>query len=602
MAGIIPQHKVDEIREATDIVELISDYVTLKKKGQSFFGLCPFHNEKTPSFNVHPEKQIFHCFGCGAGGNAVTFLMRYENSLFPDVIRFLAQRAGIYLEYEEPEQDAVELKRNEALYHINEWAARWFQENLFDNAGKDALAYIKGRGMSEDDIRTFGIGYAKPGWDNLLTDARKAANDSEILFQAGLVLQNDTGKRYDRFRDRLMFPIWNLSGRVIAFGGRILRASDDSPKYINSPETAVYDKSNTLYGLFQNRDEIRSERKVIFVEGYMDCLSLVARGVRNVVATSGTALTEKHARLVRRYTPNVVLMYDSDAAGSAASLRGSDVLIENGLDVSVVTLPEGHDPDSFIREKGSDELRQCVKAAAPLFDYKLQLTLAKPPEERTQSIRDWLGSVAKLKDIIARSLLVTKASQQLGMSEKILWAELESQSRKNLQRTVRRSEIANRLDTLSSIGKVDTMAKAADNLIRVLLHDWAQADLVFNKLDFNTISGYGRLPILSYLKNQYKSGGQPTEASLLHQFNDVALSEFIITELSRTIEDIDTRRLALDCIHVVWRAKLQTEIDAVREQIKSASGDSDRLSELLRHCMSLEREKASLDSRSSQTV
>ncbi|MFQ5651014.1 MAG: DNA primase [bacterium] len=593
--GIIPQRKIDEVREATDILELVSGYVTLKKKGQNHFGLCPFHNEKTPSFSVNTDKQIFHCFGCGAGGNAFTFLMRYEGTSFPDVVKFLAQRAGIELEFELRQTDEGTSKQNEALYHINEFAAKWFQHALFGPAGEAALTYLRGRGLTDDNIKTLGLGYALPGWDNLIREAHKTSNDVETLLKAGLVLENEAGRRYDRFRDRVMFPIWNLSGRVVAFGGRVLRQADDSPKYINSPETSVYEKGKILYGLYQSRDEIRQQRKAIFVEGYMDLLSLAANGVRNVVATSGTALTQDQARLIRRYTRTIVLMYDSDSAGSAAALRGADVLIENGLEVHVVSLPAGHDPDSFVRDNGTQALVEQVEQAAPLFDHKLELVVAQAPEKRTESIRSWLESLARIKDMIQRSVLLTKAAQRLQMSEKILWAELETLSRRRVQSAARRSEIGERVQDLSHASKTKKSEKAIEDLIRILVHDWSLAEFIFDHLDLDQVAESSKLAILTYFKNQFKGGRQPTEADLLHQFHDVDLSQFVVSVLNAGLADRDARRLAEDCVNALQRERLQHEIDTVRQQLKAADGDAERIEDLLQQCMALERKKASLD-------
>ena len=254
MPGTIPEHKVQEIREANDVFDLVSSYVTLKKKGRNYFGLCPFHQEKSPSFSVNPEKQIFHCFGCGVGGNVFTYMMRHEGMSFPEAVKFLAQRAGIPLEFEEIDESAS--RANESLYYINEFAARFFKETLFASSGKAALQYLKARGFSQDDIETFGIGLAPSGWDGLINHAKKEGVEPEQLSRAGLILQKSGGGAYDRFRNRVMFTIWNLSGRVVAFGGRKLTEEDDSPKYVNSPETTIYEKGKLLYGLYQNRDAL----------------------------------------------------------------------------------------------------------------------------------------------------------------------------------------------------------------------------------------------------------------------------------------------------------------------------------------------------------
>lgn len=588
----IPEHKIHEIREATDVVDLISGYVSLKKKGQNFFGLCPFHSEKTPSFSVNPDKQIFHCFGCGAGGNVFTFLMRHEGIGFPDAAKLLAQRAGIQLEFEE--QDESVAKENEALFHINEFAARAFQDWLVSAKGVRALHYLKKRGLSETNIKEFGLGYAQPGWDNLIRLAKETANDIELVYRAGLILEKEKGRYYDRFRDRIMFPIWNLSGKVVAFGGRILQAEENSPKYINSPETAVYEKGKILYGLYQNRDAIRHSEKAIFVEGYMDLLSLVAADVKNVVATSGTALTENQARLILRYTRNVVLMYDSDTAGVTATMRGADILLENGLNVFIATLPEGHDPDSFVREFGTSAVLEQVSAAQNFFDYRLNLVLEQSAENRTEGIRSLLNSLAKLRDRIQRSLLLSKLSEKLEISEKILWGELEAITRQNQRGETRRSTIGERLNELSKVSKVSKVEKAVEDLVRILIHNWEMADFVFGHLDLNLTTDAKIFPILEYLCNQCKGGGRPTQEDLLHHFNDVELSAFIVHELNAEWELVDLRRWASDCIRTIKREEIQKKIDAVREQIRETQKLGQPVVELLQHCMALEEQKKNL--------
>lgn len=592
MSRSIPEHKVHEVREATDILDLVSGYVTLKKRGRNHFGLCPFHQEKTPSFSVNPEKQIFHCFGCGVGGNVFTFIMQHEGVGFPEAVKVLAQRAGIQLEFEE--RDESEQRQNEALYHVNEFAAKKYAEKLFAPEGKEALAYLKKRGLSEDDIKQFGLGYAPPGWDFLLTQAQSEQIETEVLSHAGLILRKEAGGFYDRFRDRILFPIWNLSGRVVAFGGRILHTDDKSPKYINSPETAVYDKSRILYGLYQNRDEIRKSEFAIFVEGYMDALSLCARGVNNVVATSGTSLTEEQARLILRYTRKVYLMYDSDTAGSAAALRGADVLLQNGLEVYVVRLPGEHDPDSLICEQGAEALLDYVHQAKSLFDYKLDQLSQKPADERGDDIHSLLASLAKVRDRIQRSLLLTRISEKLHISESILWAELEGLLARRDKSEKRRSRIAQRLDDVGRVSKDSKIEKALDDLIRILINDWSLADLVFSHLD-NLHERIGaRLPILKFLKNQYKSGGVPNPDDLVHRFNDVELASFLVETAEEDLEGMDLQRWAKDCIRTIKLEEIQQQLNQTRAEMQEAQKDGLPVKDLLKFCMQLEEQKKSL--------
>ncbi len=587
----IPESKISEIRDATDVVDLVSGYVTLKKSGRNYFGLCPFHPEKTPSFSVNPEKQIFHCFGCGAGGNVFTFLMRHEGISFPESVKFLAQRAGIQLEFEE--RDETSAKENEALYYTNEFAAKFFQEQLFSPHGKVALTYLRGRGFEEADIRTFGLGYAPAGWDNLIHRAKQHSVSTEQLVRAGLILQKEGGGYYDRFRDRVMFPIWNLSGRVVAFGGRKISDADDSPKYINSPETVVYEKGKLLYGLFQNRDEIRRQDRAIFVEGYTDLMSLVAVGVKNVVATLGTALTEDHARLIHRYTKNVALMYDSDTAGSAATLRGADILLAGGLEVFVAKLPAGHDPDSFAKSAGAAGVAEVVEHAEGLLDFRLQQILSAPSEKRTDSIRALLESLARLHDSIKRRLLLRKISETLAIEERILWDELQYMIRQKRMATRRPSEMAQRLNELGRSAKKSKKEAAIEDLLRIMIREWGMADFVFSNLEMDDIRDSKWEHILSFLNHVFKSGGSPTEMDLINHFNDVETSAFIVKVINEAWQDLDLVRWAADCIATIKVENLQAQLNSIREEIRKSS-DSNQLKSLLRYCKQLEEEKKTL--------
>lgn len=579
MFTTIPEHKISEIRDATDVVDLISGYVTLKKSGRNYFGLCPFHPEKTPSFSVNPEKQIFHCFGCGAGGNVFTFLMRHEGISFPESVKFLARRAGIQLEFEE--RDETSAKENEALYYTNEFAAKFFQEQLFSPHGKAALSYLHGRGFAEADIRIFGLGYAPAGWDNLIHRAKQHSVSIEQLERAGLILKKEGGGYYDRFRDRVMFPIWNLSGRVVAFGGRKLSDADDSPKYINSPETAVYEKGKLLYGLYQTRDEIRKQDRAIFVEGYTDLMSLVAAGVKNVVATLGTALTEDHARLIHRYTKNVALMYDSDSAGSAATLRGADILLAGGVEVYVATLPAGHDPDSFAKSAGAAGITKVVENANALFDMRLNQILNESSEKRSDSIRALLKSLAKLNDGIKRQQLAHKISEVLNIEERSLWDEL-----KYMVLQKRRGEV-------SHLPKKTRKEAAIEDLLRIMIREWGMADFVFNNLEMSELQDSRWENLLTFMNHLYKSGGNPTETDLINRFNDIETSAFIVKAINEEWQDLDLVRWAADCVATVKIENVQARLRAIREEIRK-SPNSGEIKEWLANCKQLEEEKKTL--------
>src|SRR4030067_3032256 len=349
MSRLFPHEFIEEVRSANDIVSLVSEYVSLKKKGRNYFGLCPFHAEKTPSFSVNPEKQIFHCFGCGQGGNIVTFLMSHEKLGFVEAIRFLAKRANI--RHPQKETNRQEMELNDKLLLVHQLASSYYTSNLENNIkGKMGQDYLGSRKLSDQTISEFRLGLALDEWDGLHKSANAKGVETPTLLKAGLIIARNDGKGYyDRFKNRLIFPIFNLSGKTVAFAGRILDEKD-SPKYMNSPESPIYQKGKLLYGLNFSKEEIREEKFAIVVEGYMDYLSLYQSGIRNLVASCGTAFTSDQARLLARFAEEVVLLFDSDTAGQNAVLRSVDLLYDAGLDVKAGGLPARYEPGKDIKE------------------------------------------------------------------------------------------------------------------------------------------------------------------------------------------------------------------------------------------------------------
>jgi DNA primase len=426
----IADDTIEEVRRASEIVDVISQYLQLRKRGKNYLGLCPFHQEKTPSFNVSPEKQMYHCFGCGVGGNVFTFVMEHEKVSFVEAVRTLAARAGIVL----PAEGAGgrgESTEHEGLYDACRTAGLYFYETLVHSQeGKLALEYFRHRGFSDGTITKFGLGYSKNSWDGLVGMAAERKLDITHFEKAGLVLKRDDGNYYDRFRGRAMFPIFSPSGRPVGFGARKMREDDPLGKYINSPETPIYNKSRSLYGLFQSKEAIRAKERAVLVEGYADLISVYQAGVENVVASSGTALTEEQIQLIGRYARSVTLVYDADSAGSKATIRGVDLIIENGLDVSVATLPEGEDPDSFVRKNGGDAFRSHLDAAVSFLDFKASTFrdqgLLETPEGKTRAVRSIVETIAKVKDEIKRNFYVKTVAEKYGVYESVLFRELEN--------------------------------------------------------------------------------------------------------------------------------------------------------------------------------
>jgi DNA primase len=374
MAGVFSQNTLEQIRAANDIVEVISAYLPLKRRGTNFVALCPFHKEKTPSFHVHPQRQIFHCFGCHKGGDVFTFIQLYENVSFPEAVRLLAERVGIRLAWEQDAEGAAQRRLKERLFDLMEQITRRWQTVLAsDAAGQPAREYLARRGVSPRAIQTFRLGAAPPAWDDTVNWARSKGFDPDLVEQAGLIIRREDGSGYyDRFRGRLIFPICDEQGRVIAFSGRVLTADADTAKYINSPETPLFHKSRVFYGLDKSRRAILDAGFAVVCEGQLDLIACHEAGVANVVAPLGTAFTEDHARLLRRYTTEVVLCFDSDEAGQKAMSRALEILLEAGIVVRVALVPAPHDPDSFIREHGAEAFQSLVRNAEDFFDYHLK--------------------------------------------------------------------------------------------------------------------------------------------------------------------------------------------------------------------------------------
>ena len=448
---MITKPTVDRIMEATDIVEVIGEFVQLKKRGANYVGLSPFANERTPSFTVSPAKGIFKDFSSGKGGSAVTFLMELEKFTYPEALKWLAKKYGIEVEetvttVENQEED----NRRESLMIVSAYAAKFFHESLLDtDEGKSiALSYFKERGFSSDTIKKFELGYSPDQWEAFTGTALKQGYQEEFLVESGLSVKRDNGSLYDRYRGRVMFPIHSFTGRVIAFGGRTLKSDKNVPKYVNSPESEIYHKSNILYGLFFAKKAIREEDNCYLVEGYADVLSVHQAGIENVVASSGTSLTAEQIRLIGRFTKNITILYDGDAAGIKASLRGLDMILEEGLNVKVVLFPDGHDPDSYVRKLGTNAFKRHIDENKKDFIlYKTELLLqeaGKDPIKRAGVIREIVESIANIPDSIKASVFIKECSHILQIDERALLSELNKmrlgKAKKNYQQTINRQQ------------------------------------------------------------------------------------------------------------------------------------------------------------------
>jgi DNA primase len=430
----------DKVKERADIVEVVGDYVQLKKKGQNMWACCPFHGEKTPSFSISPAKQIYKCFGCGKAGDPIQFIMDIEGIGFAEAIRHLAKKYAIEVEEEETQTPAQQQEQSEreSLFIALNFAKEFFVKNLETEEGKSiGRSYFKERGFTPQIIQKFDLGYALEGWDHLLKAAKTAGFEEDILLKAGLILQkeDDPSRRYDRFRNRVTFTIHNVSGRPIGFGARILTKDKNQPKYINSPETPIYHKSDVLYGMFQAKKAIRDQDNCYLVEGYTDVISLHLSGIENVVASSGTSLTDGQIKLIKRFTNHVTVLYDGDNAGIKASIRGIDLLLEGGLLVKAVVFPDGEDPDSYSQKVGSQAFQDYLKDNSRDFiGFKIGLyqdEIKKDPIRKAELIREVVQSIGKIPDAINRSVYAKEAADLLGIEEEIIHAELNKILLKN---------------------------------------------------------------------------------------------------------------------------------------------------------------------------
>lgn len=428
----IDRETVQKILDTADIVDVVSDFVTLKRRGANYIGLCPFHNERTPSFSVSKSKGICKCFSCGKGGSPVNFIMEHEKMSYNEALRYLAKKYNIEIkERELTDTEREEETDRENMFNVNEFALSHFEDNLINtDEGRDVgYSYFRERGISDTAIRRFRLGYSIERGNELLRKAKERGYNEKYLIDTGLVIRRDDGTLYDRFKGRVIYPVHTISGKVVAFGGRTLRTDKKMAKYVNSPESAIYSKSRELYGLYQAKKAISEKDKCILVEGYMDVISMSQSGIENVVASSGTSLTEGQIRLIHRFTGNVTLIYDSDAAGIKASLRGIDMLLAEGLNMKVVLLPDGDDPDSFAQSHSSTEVEEYISAHETDFiRFKTEILLkdaANDPIARSKAISDIVKSISVIPDDIVRSLYVKECSRTLDIDEKVLLQQIK---------------------------------------------------------------------------------------------------------------------------------------------------------------------------------
>ena len=612
----IPPEKIEEIRNATDIVDHIGSFIPLKKRGKNFLGLCPFHQEKTPSFNVSPERQMYHCFGCGVGGNVITFVMEYEKISFVEAVRSLAEKAGITMPAYSSEDDA-RASEQEELYNVCKEAGLFYYKLLTETTeGKFALEYFHKRGFTDDTIRSFGLGYSPNSWEALIDYAKERKFSLELLEKAGLVRKRDDGTCHDYFRGRAMFPIFSTTGRVLGFGARKLLEDDPLGKYINSPETLIYNKSRILYGLYQAKDEIRDKDFVILVEGYADLISVYQAGINNVVASSGTALTNEQIQLIGRYTKNITITYDADSAGSKAALRGVDLILENDLDVRVATLPEGEDPDSFVRKKGRDTFVKLLDGAISFIDFIAQEFQKQgkltTPEGQAQTVRAIVQTIAKMKDELKRNFYIKQVAEKYRLYESTLFRELEKiigdKSRYSKDRFVQ---------SISAIGDEDVnvperTALDIPTVERDLIHAMLEGGMDVVKMISQHITlddfTHPQSKALAEILFNHLEEGQPFDSSaLINEIEDQSYQKLIAEvifskyQLSKgwsvEVEQANPMKIAADVLIVLKRQAVERKIEENQRLLKEASQKGENVTPFLERHQRLFGEMKNLESK-----
>ncbi len=613
----IPESKIEEIRNSANIVDIISEYVQLRKRGKNYIGLCPFHSEKTPSFTVSEEKQIFHCFGCHTGGNVFKFLTEFHKISFVEAVQELAEQLGITLEYEEGASTEKQSEQEE-LYDINTEAARHFSNNLLnDPEGEIARQYFQNRNIKPQTLRAFGLGYALNGWENLINYLKQKNIDLEKALQLGLIGRNNDGRLFDKLAGRLIFPIFSPNGRVVAFAGRIMGKDAKGAKYINSPESVIYVKGRILYGLSHAKDEIRRINKAILVEGYMDLISLYQSGIKNVVAVSGTALTDEQVLLLSRYTKNVVLIFDADTAGINASMRSIEILLKKDFDIKIASLPKGEDPDSFVHKFGKAEFEEVIKNADNFLEYQTAYFEDKgmfnDPATTVDAIRELVKPIALIDDDLKRNVLVKNIARKFNLREKLIENELiRALSALKKQSQTKINRLRDR-DILPKDIFVDHNKKVASSVvyniekevIKLLFEgDNKTIEYILHHIESHDFIIEINVKIFERIKDIYNEDGDLTPASLMSQFDDenilaylreITIDEFPISPnwdeyTLNKIKETSSKKYIKDLIIKLKQLQIDEQIENTRQQIDDAQSPEEEIN-LLKIIKELELEK-----------
>ena len=568
MAGTIPEDVINEVQDRCDIVEVISGYIPLKRAGRNFKANCPFHHEKTPSFIVSPDRQIYHCFGCGVGGNVFNFLMRYERLEFPETVEMLARKVGVVLpkkEFRSPQAESL----NQKLYKINELAGNFYHQFLLSSKEVAAARdYLSKRKVNIESVKKFSLGFAPDSWDSLLRYLRSKNVSLSLMEKAGLsVVREDKSGYYDRFRNRIIFAISDVKSRIVGFGARVL--GDSLPKYINSPETSIYSKGRNIFGLNFSKDSIRKNNFAVIVEGYLDFIVPYQEGIDNIAASSGTALTIEQIRLLKRYTRNVVIVFDADQAGQLATLRSLDLFIEEDMNVKVVDLPEGYDPDSFVRKNNASEFKKKIKEAKNLFDYKLNLLSRQYDlnkiEGKADIAKEMLPTIRRFKNAVLKFNYLKKLAEYLSVKEESLFIELNKLKNSNVY--------VNKPVQLS----LSRLRPAEKMILKLILEEKNLIDKFKDTLEMDDFQDERIKGIIALIFNLISQGKEISSNRLINLSKNEATAELIAgLSIPEELQDIDREKTFQDCVRRLKQDRLKLRCQQLSNQIKIAEGVGDR--------------------------
>ena len=574
MPAFIDENILSDILARVNIVEVVSEYIPLKRAGRNYKACCPFHHEKTASFMVSLDKQIYHCFGCGVGGNAINFLMQYERLEFPEAVEILARKCGVVLPLRKS-HDPKNAEQASQLRKINELAVIIYSANLHSSVGSAAREYLIKRGIKEETAKQFRLGFARDSWDELLSGLRSKNFSLSEIEKAGLIIPKDGGGFYDRFRNRIIFPIFDIKNSCIGFGARV--TDEGTPKYINSPETSLYKKGKNLYGLNLAKDAVREFDFVVVVEGYLDCVIPFQHGLHNIVASLGTALTQDQARLIKRYTRNVVMVYDGDLAGELATLRSLDIFIEEEVEVRIAALPLGYDPDTYVRKHGIEEFNKLIKDADNLFDYQLKALKRKYDSRQSESkakiASEILRTIKKLKDPILRDEYIKKLSEKLSLDESFVRDVYN-----NLKLDSAISDIVS--ESFNKLAKTNPTEKL---LMKLMLEETQLVDDIKERIAPDDFQDKMIARIVSTMFELANQGKSLSTYNLINYLGEETLSSLVCeSTFMPEVTNSEKVKVVDDCILRLKKNSLQVKRKKLQEAIKYAEekGNEEELNKL----------------------